>query len=158
MPKPPVYVETTVIGYLTARPQRDEIVAGHQAATKKWWQTARNRFELVVSQIVLDECAAGDATAAQERLSAIGDLAVVGVTTEVQRVIDALLAGGAVPVTEPADAAHIALAAVHGIQYLTTWNLRHIANASTRRIIEEVIRNAGYRPPVICSPEELLED
>ncbi len=158
MSKPSVYVETSVIGYLTARQQSDAIVVGHQLATKKWWRTARDHFELVVSQIVVDECADGDQTAAAERLQTISDLNRVSVTSEVQRVIDALLGEGAVPKTEPEDAAHIALAAAHGVEYLVTWNFRHIANPSMRRKIEEVIGKAGYRPPVICSPEELLED
>ena len=158
MLKPSVYVETTVVGYLTARQQSDAIVAGHQIATKNWWRTARDRFELVVSQIVVDECADGDQTAAAERLQAISDLGLVSVTSEVQRVVDALLDAGAVPQTEPKDAAHIAFAAAHAVEYLVTWNFRHIANPSTRRKIEKVIIDAGFRPPIICSPEELLED
>ena len=158
MSKPTVYVETTVVGYLTARKQSDAIVAGHQLATKTWWQTARDRFELVVSQIVIDECADSDQIAASERLRAISDLNLVGVTAEVQRLIDALMDKGAVPKTEPEDAAHIALAAAHGVEYLVTWNFRHIANPSMRRKIDDVIGNSGFRPPIMCSPEELLED
>lgn len=158
MSKPSVYVETTVIGYLTARQQSDAIVAGHQLATRAWWRSARDRFELVASQLVIDECALGDQAAAAERLQAIGDLKLVGATNEVGRVTSALLDHGAIPITEPKDAAHIAFAASHGVQYLVTWNFRHIANPSTRRKIEEVIINSGFIPPIICSPEELLED
>jgi predicted nucleic acid-binding protein len=131
-------------------------VAGHQLATRKWWQTAGDQFELVVSQIVLDECAAGDPDAATERLRTIDELSLVSVTASVQELIASLLDNGAVPKTEPEDAAHIALAAVHGIEFLVTWNFRHIANPAMRRKIEEVVRNAGYRPPVICSPQEFL--
>jgi predicted nucleic acid-binding protein len=133
-------------------------VAGHQLATTKWWQTARDHFELVISQIVFDECADGDATAAAERLRAIADLNFVSVTAEDQRLINALLDKNAVPKTEPKDAAHIALAAVHGVELLVTWSFRHIANPSMRRRIEDVIGNAGFRPPIICSPEEIWED
>jgi predicted nucleic acid-binding protein len=143
--KPTVYVETSVIGYLTSRQHSDAIVAGHQLATSKWWQTAGDQFELVVSQIVVDECAAGDPDAATERLRAIDELSLVGVTASVQELIASLLDNGAVPKTEPEDAAHIALAAVHGIEFLVTWNFRHIANPAMRRKIEEVIRNAGLQ-------------
>jgi hypothetical protein len=156
--KPSVYVETTVIGYLTARQQPDPIVAGHQLATKKWWLNASDRFQLVISQAVVEECAAGDSIAAEERLQVIDGIRLVPFDVRVQELIQLLLDNFAVPHTEPEDAAHIALAAVHGVEYLVTWNFRHIANPSTRRKIEEVIARVGFRPPVICSPEELLED
>jgi len=158
VPKPTVYIETTVIGYLTARPQTDLIVAGHQLATQKWWATARADFDLVVSQVVIDECAAGDAQAAEERLQTIAGLNLVGFSPKVQELIDKLLDNFAVPRTEPEDAAHIALAAVSGVEYLVTWNFRHIANPAMRRKIEEVIANSGYAPPIICTPEELSEE
>ena len=158
MAKPTVYVETTVIGYLTARQQSNPIVTGHQLATQKWWQTARERFHLVVSQLVIDECSLGDQTAAAVRLDAVEDLNLVAVTPGVDRVTKALLNQGAIPQTEPKDAAHIAFAAAHAVEYLVTWNFRHIANPSTRRKIEKVIIDAGFRPPIICSPEELSED
>lgn len=158
MPKPSVYVETTVIGYLTARQQPDAIVAGHQLATEKWWQSARQRFGLVISQLVIDECSKGDQSAAAERLRAVADLDLLAINPEAHRLTSALLSRGAVPQTEPRDAAHIALAAVHGIEYLVTWNFRHIANPSTRRKIDEVIVSTGFRPPIICSPEELSEE
>jgi predicted nucleic acid-binding protein len=156
--KPSVYVETTVIGYLTSRQQSDAIVAGHQLATQKWWQSARDQFRLVVSQLVIDECAQGDQVAAADRVQAIRDLNLVGITSDVHRIASALLSRGAVPQTEPKDAAHIAISAAHGVEYLVTWNFRHIANPATRRMIEAVILDAGFRPPIICSPEELLED
>ena len=158
MAKPTVYVETTVIGYLTARQQPDPIVAGHQLATQKWWQSARDECELVVSQVVVDECSLGDPTAANERLQAVAGLKLVSATAEVEIVTKALLDRSAVPITEPKDAAHIAFAAAHGVEYLVTWNFRHIANPSMRRKIEEVLLSSGYRPPIICSPEELSED
>jgi hypothetical protein len=156
--KPTVYVETTVVGYLTARQQIDAVIAGHQIATKKWWSTARDRFDLVVSQVVVEECADGDPTAAAERLRAIDGLALVGFSAQVEHLIKELLDKCALPRTEPEDAAHIALAAVNSIEYLVTWNLRHIANSVMRRKIEHVISEAGYQPPVICTPEELSEE
>jgi len=155
--KETVYVETTVIGYLTSRPRQDVLVAAHQETTREWWQTAPDRFELFVSQLVVQECSAGDQQAAEERLGAIESFTLLPTTTEAERLAEALIAGNAVPETHPDDALHVALAAVHGIEYLVTWNFRHIANASVRSAIERVCREAGFEPPIICTPEELME-
>jgi hypothetical protein len=107
---------------------------------------------------VLDECAGGDPTAAQERLDEIDTLPRLKITDEVRDLADDLISAGAVPPTEPRDALHIAVAAVHGIEYLVTWNFKHIANATLRGRIEAVCRDAGYEPPIICTPEELAGD
>jgi predicted nucleic acid-binding protein len=154
---PRVYVETTVIGYLTSRRRDDATVAGHQNTTREWWDTAADRFDLVASQLVVQECSAGDEEAAKERLEALARMVLLPTTTEAEQLADALIAGHAVPESHPEDALHIALAATHGIEYLVTWNCRHIANATVRLTIERVCRDAGYEPPVICTPEELLE-
>ena len=156
--KPTVYIETTVIGYLTSWPRKDEIVTGRQAVTKKWWHTARDKYTLVVSQKVVDECAAGDATAAEARLRVIEDLPIVAMSPAAERLLNELLAKGAVPATEPSDAAHIALAAANGVQFLVTWNFRHIANISMRRKIDQVIEDCGFQLIAICSPDEMSED
>jgi predicted nucleic acid-binding protein len=154
---PRVYVETTVIGYLTSRRRDDVTVAGHQDTTREWWHTAADLFDLVASQLVVQECSVGDQEAAQERLEALARMTLLPTTTEAEQLADALIAGHAVPESHPEDALHIALAATHGIEYLVTWNCRHIANAAVRLTIERVCRDAGYEPPVICTPEELLE-
>lgn len=154
--KPTVYVETTVIGYLTSRPRVDVVVAGRQNTTCHWWKTAADYFDLVASQLVVQECSAGDQQAAEERLEALAGMALLSTTLEAEELSAALIAGNAVPASYPEDALHIALAAVHGVQYLVTWNCRHIANAALRLTIERICRNAGYHPPVICTPEELL--
>lgn len=152
-----VYIETTVIGYLTSRPRQDVAVAGHQETTREWWQTAPDRFELLISQLVVQECSAGDQQAARERLEVLGELTLIPTTAEAEELADALIVGHAVPETYPEDALHIALAAVHGIEYLVTWNFRHIANVTVRSAIERICRAAGYEPPLICTPEELIE-
>lgn len=156
--KPSVYIETTVIGYLTSWPRNDVIVTGRQAVTKKWWQTAHDKYTLVVSQKVVDECAAGDAIAAEERLRVIENLPIVEMSPAAERLLNALLAKGAVPATEPNDAAHIALAAANGVQFLVTWNFRHIANVSMRRKIDQIIMECGFQALSICSPDEMSED
>jgi predicted nucleic acid-binding protein len=155
--KPTVYVETTIIGYLTSRQRDDVKVAGHQDTTREWWKTANDRFELVASQLVIQECSAGDPQAAKERQDVLSRLQLVQITDAAERLADLLISGHAVPKSYPEDALHIALAAVNGLEYLVTWNFRHIANAAVRSAIERICRAAGYEPPVICSPEELME-
>jgi predicted nucleic acid-binding protein len=151
-----VYVETTVVGHLAGRVHPDPLIAARQAVTRRWWSTATTQYRLMVSQLVLGECAGGDPTAAQERLDEIDFLPLLDITDEVRELADELMSRGAVPPTEPRDAVHIAVAAVHGVQYLVTWNFKHIANATLRGRIESVCRDAGFEPPIICTPEELV--
>lgn len=154
---PSVYIETSVIGYLASWPREDVTVAGHQNTTKLWWSTAAQRFDLFVSQLVVRECSDGDPEAVRDRLDSIAGLPVLPITREVESLADALIQGNAVPESQPNDALHIALAATHGVQYLVSWNFRHIVNASLRPAIERVCRDAQYDPPILCTPEELLE-
>ncbi len=153
--KPTVYVETTVPSYLTARPSRDVVRAGEQQATRDWWDR-RTEYELRVSSLVLLECGAGDAEAAALRLAAIEGLPVLAQSFEADMLAEALLREVPLPAKAAADALHIAVAAVHGIAYLLTWNCTHIANATLRPRIEWVCRQSGYESPVICSPRELV--
>lgn len=156
--KPNVYIETSVIGYLTSWPRQDVIVAGHQNTTKQWWATTDERFELFVSQLVVRECSNGDSDAIRDRLESIEGIPVLPITTDAESLAEALLQGQAVPENQPNDALYIAMAATHGVQYLTSWNFRHIVNASLRPAIERICHDSGFNPPVICTPEELLEN
>jgi hypothetical protein len=155
--KPKVYVETSVIGYLTSWPSGDLVIAARQKITRDWWRDAPAKYDLVISDVVVAEASTGDPQAVQDRLSAIHGLPVVSPSKEAQDLTNSLLAQGAVPVTEPEDAAHIALAAVNGIEYLVTWNFKHIANPSMRKRIDAVCMSAEYIAPTICTPEELSE-
>ena len=119
-------------------------------------QDAAPNYELFVSQLVIDECSEGDATAAAERLDVIKNLDSLESTDVVDQLADALIAGKAVPASEPRDAFHIAIAAVNGVKYLLTWNYKHIANAALRDRIEQTCRDAGFEPPIICTPDELM--
>ena len=157
MSKPTVYVETTVIGHLVGRIRSDPVVAGRQAATRNWWPTATATFRLFISRLVIDECGAGDAEVATERLAVVDSLEFLTASAEADKLAMQLITGHAIPATEPRDAAHISLAAVNGIEYLVTWNFKHIANAATRDVIESICRGTGYEPPVICTPDELSE-
>jgi hypothetical protein len=152
-----VYIETTVVSYLTARPNRDVVIAGHQQVTHEWWDTRRGSYELCVSQLVLDEAAAGDAQAAQERLLVLQPMLVLETTVEALELAKELIQAGALPAKAADDALHIAVAATKTVPYLLTWNCRHLANAVMRPVIEAVCKAKGFKPPIICTPEELLE-
>jgi predicted nucleic acid-binding protein len=155
--KAKVYIETTVISYLTARPNRDVVIAGHQKITRDWWQTCRKRFDVVASQLVVREASAGDSRAAQERLEKLATLTLLEVTEEAVSLGQELLSTGAVSKKAAEDALHLAIAVTNGVEYLLTWNCKHLANATMRTKIEDVCRSAGYEPVIICTPEELLE-
>ena len=156
--KPRVYLETTIPSYLTAWPSRDLVRAAHQQITRDWWDRRRAEFELYISQVVLRECQAGDATAPAERLKILQDLPLLEQTEEATRLAQALVDRVPLPERAAVDALHVAIAAVHGVDYLLTWNCTHIANATLRDPIESVCRENGYEPPAICTPDELLAE
>lgn len=158
MTKPSVYVETSVVSYLTARPSRDLIIAAQQTMTRDWWRDAPERFVLVASELVKTEAAGGDADAARARLKALQMVTRLETREDAAALTRKLLELGAFPREAAADAAHVAIAATHGADYLLTWNFRHLANAAVRSRIERACRDAGYEPPVICTPNELMEE
>lgn len=151
-----VYIETTVISYLTARPSRDLLVAAHQQATHDWWRERRQLFECYVSQVVLDEAGAGDVDAAKARLASVSRLPVLEATEEAEQLTEALVADGAMASRAVRDAAHVAVAAAHDIDYLLTWNCTHLANAQIMRKVSFVCNSRGFGMPLICTPEELM--
>ena len=153
-----VYMETSVVSYLKSRRSRDLIVAAHQELTSKWWSERAPRFEILISELVHREVAAGDPAAATARLEAIAELRILTVTEEAVSLAELLVAKGPIPREHAADALHIAIAAVNGIDYLLTWNCKHLANAVHRSRIEAIVEEARYTCPVICTPEELMED
>ncbi|MYC68129.1 MAG: type II toxin-antitoxin system VapC family toxin [Acidobacteriia bacterium] len=154
---PTVYLETSVVSYLTGRPSQDVVTAAYQEITQEWWSRAPDRFSLVTSKLVVTEAVSGDSDAARARLAALETIPLVEVTVEAIELDRELVDRGAVPPGAADDAAHIATAAAHGLDYLVTWNFRHIANATMRPRIEDVCRSSGYEPPVICTPRELME-
>jgi len=154
--KESVYIETTVISYLTAWLSRDLIRAAHQQITQEWWNSRRNDFEIYVSEFVVNEASAGDAEAAEKRLEALENVALLDVNADVENLAKKLIADRALPPKAVTDALHIAVAAIHGIDYLLSWNCKHIANAEMQRAIEKVCEEQGCKCPKICTPEELL--
>ena len=155
--KPQVYLETSIPSYLAAWSSRDLIKAAHQQITREWWQT-RNRFDLYISDLVIQEASGGDETAARQRLEMIQDIQVLEFTDEVRTLAHDLVELGPLPEKAAVDALHIAFAVVNGMDYLLTWNCTHIANAAMRNDIESICRSRGYEPPIICTPEELQEE
>jgi hypothetical protein len=151
-----VYIETTIVSYLTARPSRDLIVTAHQQLTQEWWKDRRPDFDLYASQLVVQESRAGDAVIAQKRLAILDEIPLLDVNREAISVARTLIEKGPIPKKAAVDALHIAVATVHGTDYLLTWNCRHIANAEMQTAVAKICREAGYEPPIICTPEELL--
>lgn len=152
-----VYLETSVISYLTARPSKTILGAAHQQITCTWWER-RCDYDLVVSEAVLRECAAGDSEAARKRLESVADIPLLPLTEEALAIAEALVNRGIVPYQASEDALHIAVATVYRIDYLLTWNCRHIANPELQRGIASYLDTIGLFLPFICTPEELLGD
>ena len=130
---PTAYIETSVVSYLTARPSREVVVAAYQEVTREWWRDAAERFDLVASELVLAEAGAGDPVAARDRLKVLQGVALLNASPDAEELARQLVEFGAVPREAAADAAHIAIAVTNGVEYLVTWNFRHIANAGADR-------------------------
>jgi predicted nucleic acid-binding protein len=156
--RPTVYVETSVISYLVARPSLSSVrVAANQETTREWWQTRRERFELFVSAVVVGEAQRGDPAVASARMEVIRELRLAQVTPEALNLAEALIAGAGVPRKANEDALHIAIAATNGLDYLLTWNCTHIANAVTIPRVNFICRTHGFEPSLIYTPQELME-
>ena len=151
-----VYIETSVISYLVARPSRNILTAAWQQVTHEWWEKQRSRFELFTSELVLAEAGQGDPEAAQRRREMLRDIPDLDVTDGVVALAKRLVDEGALPRQATDDAIHIAVAAVHGVDYLLTWNCRHLDNAERKPLVRNVCAICGYRCPEICTPLELM--
>ena len=151
-----VYLETTFVSYLVSRPSRDLLVAAHQQTTEDWWLERRQNFECYVSQVLLDEASAGDPEEAKTRMAMIGGFPVLEITEETESLTAAIIDSGAIPSHAVRDAAHIAVATINDMDYLLTWNCKHLANAQMIRRLAVVCNQQGYNMPVICTPEELM--
>ena len=149
-----VYIETSIVSYLTARPSRDIVLAAHQTLTRAWWRRRRT-YNLFVSQLALDEASAGDPEMRRRRLRVLTNLTVLPLTESATELARALIRHRALPQKATVDAFHIGVAAAHNVEYLLTWNCKHLANAAMRRRIEAVCKAQGLQPPIICTREEL---
>lgn len=155
--KPKIYIETSIVSYLTARPSHDIRVVANQHITIEWWDIRRSNFDLFISEFVIAEATLGDPEAAQKRLEVLAEFPELSTTNEARDLAKTLITGGPIPAKAEVDALHIAVAAMNGIDYLLTWNCAHIANAIMRPKIEAICRQRGIEPPMICTPQELME-
>jgi len=156
--KQKVYIETSILSYLTARPNNDLRAMANQTMTIEWWENRMSEFDIFISEFVVAESSQGNSEAATRRLAVITDIPELEITESVRVLGKALVAEGPIPKGAEIDAFHIAVAAVNGMDYILTWNCKHIANAVMRSKIEEVCLNHGFEPPTICTPQELMED
>ena len=147
-----VYIETSVISYLTSRPSRDVVIAGHQQTTHDWWETQRQQFALIASQLVIQEASAGNSVFVQKRLEALKGIPLLATNEAALNLAQVLVKQGPMPQKATADALHIAIAVTNGVEYLLTWNCKHMANANMRSQVERLCRIQGYEPTVICPP------
>lgn len=153
-----VYIDTSIVSYLVASPSRDVLIAGKQEATRDWWQMRRDQFHCVISSEVVREASAGDQQEARKRLEILRDLTVLTVTPEADAIMLALLATGALPARAQTDAAHLAIATAEKVDYLLTWNCRHLANAQILESLEAEALRLGWKLPKVCTPLELMGD
>ncbi len=156
--KPTVYIETTIPSLLTAWPNRDVEIAAQQIATREWWEKRRGAFDLYVSREVLKEAGRGDAEAARQRLDALAECKILAATDTAEALAERILSTGLIPARAASDAVHIAYAAAHGMDFLLTWNCRHILNAVIERRLTGVCAAMGMSLPVLCTPPELMAD
>ncbi|MCL1469240.1 type II toxin-antitoxin system VapC family toxin [Argonema antarcticum] len=151
-----VYIETSIIGYLTIRPNNNLILMANSEATREWWDTRRHQFDLYISEVVLDEVARGDVEIANRRLEILQDFPLLTVNESVQNLAAQFLAKSNLPPKAADDALHIAVATVYSLDYLLTWNCKHIANAQIQKKLLQISNDAGYELPTICTPYELM--
>ena len=153
-----IYIETSIVSHATARPSRDVTVAGLQQQARDWWANERHKFELVTSQLTLDESADGDPAAAADRLKLLHGLPLVDINSDVEALAERLIQAHTMPEKAAADAIHVAAAALGGVDYLLTLNCRHIANAHELPRIYDLLDKEGLGKLLICTPAEFLGD
>lgn len=157
MAKQSVYIETTVVSYLAARPSRDLIVAAHQQVTAEWWENALPRLEPYISPLLIEEASKGDELASRLRLERVAEYPVLEITSDVRDLAELYLERIPIPDRARGDAVHLAVATYHGMDFLVSWNFGHILNARVRSVVQEINAVRGISTPVICTPEELME-
>ncbi|MEN8254065.1 MAG: type II toxin-antitoxin system VapC family toxin [Verrucomicrobiota bacterium] len=157
--KETVYIETSVVSYLTARPSRDLVVAAHQQITREWWENVLfERFEPCISEAVIREASRGDPAAVDSRLSALGNLKELPLSDETTRLAEVYCRVLGLPASAGTDAVHLAVSVLNNVDFLVSWNCRHIANGHIIKRIQSENLERGLATPVICTPDELVED
>lgn len=153
-----IYIESTIPSYVVARPARDLLQAARQQLTRDWWEEKRTAHELFASQVVIDEVSVGEAAMAEKRLALLAELPLLDLTAAAQTFAQQILDCRILPIEADRDAVHIGLATLHRMDILLSWNCRHIANAAIQPRLRRLAEAGGYTLPVICTPEELMEE
>ncbi|MEO0413992.1 MAG: type II toxin-antitoxin system VapC family toxin [Verrucomicrobiota bacterium] len=153
-----VYIETTIPSLYTGRPSSQLVEAARQQLTHNWWDLERDNYQIVTSQTVIDECARGEKLMADKRVKFLEGIPLLRLTDDVALIAKELLAAQIIPMKAADDAIHIAVASVHEIDYLLTWNCKHLANPKIWWRVSDVVTKFGYKPSVICTPEDLIGD
>lgn len=151
-----VYLETSIISYLRQKPSTQVVLAARQLLTHQWWNDERSNYQLVASQLVIDEASAGNPSLAAERLQLLAGIPLLQLDPVIADIADEIMSRAILPEKARTDALHIATVAHHRIQYLLTWNCRHIANARILPRIHDVLNDLLIPIPVICTPEEMV--
>ncbi len=155
--KPTVYIETTIISYLVAKPSRDLVVAGHQEITREWWETVLPRVRGCISPFIVQEISGGDAAMAQKRVALVSGMPLLEVDDQVEKLGEHYFSAIQIPERARFDALHLAVAAYHAVDYVLSWNCRHIASARVQKRLREINEQLKIPTPVLCTPEGLME-
>ena len=155
MEKPTLYMETTIPSYLLAEPSHDVLVLARQEITRMWWKRDNARYAIFVSEVVIREAGKGNRKEAEKRSEFLQQFPSLVATPETQRLTELYIEKGVVPIGNAEDAAHLALASVHQIEFLCTWNFKHLANVLALRRFRQVNEKRGLFVPQVCTPEEL---
>lgn len=155
--KPTVYIETSVVSYLTAQPSRDLVIAGHQQSTYQWWHDAREQFDCHISSFVIDECAQGDKQAAEKRLTVLSGITQLNLLPEIESLANIYFKAIQIPERARADAFHLAIATHYRMEFLLSWNCVHMVSGRVKKILQDENAKLGLNTPIICTPEELME-
>ena len=158
MPRKTVYIDTSVVSYLTAWPTTDLLATAWRTITAEWWETQRGRFHLRTSDIAIDEAGKGDPEAAERKLATLRGILVLAVTEAADELSERLVQEGAIPAKAVNDALHVAVSAVHAVDYLLTWNFLHLDNAETKPVMRSVCARYGHACPEICPPRALVRN
>ena len=155
--KQSVYIETTVVSYLAARTSRDLIVAGHQQITSEWWENVSPKFQCYVSEVVIEESEKGDSEISKKRLDLISDFPVLAINDDIKKLASIFFERLRIPEKSRLDSVHLATACWYKMDYLLSWNCKHIVSGTVRKLLNEINEELKIHIPVICTPEELME-
>lgn len=156
--KPSVYLETSVISYHTSKMSRDLIIAAHQQITSEWWAKWISNYHIFISDTVIQEISRGDPEAAKQRLKETSKFKRLEINSNIIDLAKTYISRIPLPKKASLDALHLALATSHGIDFLVTWNCKHIANGNVVFAFRKINEEYGFNSPIVCTPEELSED